>query len=144
MQVMQSSTALELGTGLPHSAALQSENGLSQESPDGRVTTKTLVGEVVAARRAEDADLVHDVGNLLSALELYAGLLALPGVLSEQYGEYAGDLQLLSQRSRDLMTRLIGWNDRSPEMEQTRSVGAAESGERSFLLVQAEAGWVPC
>ncbi|GGA77208.1 hypothetical protein GCM10011507_30610 [Edaphobacter acidisoli] len=56
---------------------------------------------------AESAGLVHDVGNLLGALRLYSDLLALPGVLREEYRAYAADLRLLSERSRVMVGRLV-------------------------------------
>jgi hypothetical protein len=56
---------------------------------------------------AERVGLSHDVGNLLEALSLYAELLASPGVLYEDYREYAEDLRLLSQRSTAMTSRLM-------------------------------------
>lgn len=139
MQGMQSSTALELGTDSPHSAALQPEGGLWQESPDGKVIKEELAADIAQDGMAEDARLVHDVGNLLGALELYADLLALPGVMCEEYREYAGELRLLSERSRDLMARLIA--RRMPDSVLEKAKGC---DERSFRLVEAEAGWIAC
>src|SRR6266567_8751423 len=59
------------------------------------------------ARTVEGAGLAHDAGNLLGALSLYSDLLALPGVLSDEYREYAKELKLLSERSWALIDRLI-------------------------------------
>src|SRR5947209_14877031 len=56
---------------------------------------------------AEGAGLAHDVGNLLGALSLYSELLAIPGVLSDGYGEYAEDLRMLSERSQAMVARLV-------------------------------------
>jgi Histidine kinase-, DNA gyrase B-, and HSP90-like ATPase len=56
---------------------------------------------------AEGAGLAHDAGNLLGALSLYSELLAVPGVLNEEYREYAAELRLLSQRSSALIARLV-------------------------------------
>jgi len=56
---------------------------------------------------AEGAGLAHDAGNLLGALSLYSELLAVPGVLNEEYREYASELRLLSQRSSALIARLV-------------------------------------
>lgn len=56
---------------------------------------------------AESAGLAHDVGNLLGALSLYSDLLALPGVLQDEYRAYATELRLLSERSRAMVNRLV-------------------------------------
>jgi signal transduction histidine kinase len=144
MPNLQSSTALELGTDLPHSAALQPEHRLSQKNPDMRATREVREREVLLDKIEEDAGLDHDVRNLLSALQLYSELMALPGVLCDGYTEYAGELRLLSERSRNLMTRLMGGLNRSAMMDPPRSVSARERGGRSFRLVEAEAGWIAC
>lgn len=148
MRATQSSTALEFGTGSPHSAALQPESGLLQESPDGNTTKERTAAQVLPEAMAEDARLVHDVGNLLGALELYADLLTLPGVLYEEYREYAGELRLLSERSRDLMARLIRQREPGRAVSEGQRADLPESvesdGKRSFRLVEAEAGWIAC
>ena len=80
--------------------------GLSLEGgtfADASVGTVAVPPEGVA----ENAGLVHDVGNLLGALSLYADLLALPGVLNDAYREYAEDLRILTERSSSLMARLV-------------------------------------
>lgn len=64
---------------------------------------------------AEGAGLVHDAGNLLGALSLYAELLAAPGVLHDEYREYAEDLRLLSERSSAMMARLLSQAQKRPE-----------------------------
>src|SRR6476620_7798426 len=46
-------------------------------------------------RVAEGAGLAHDAGNLLGALSLYSELLSAPGVLNEEYREYATELRML-------------------------------------------------
>lgn len=57
----------------------------------------------------ETAKLAHDAGNLLSALGLYAELLASPGVIAEEYRSYAEELQILADRSNALIERLAGY-----------------------------------
>ena len=59
------------------------------------------------ASTAEGPGLAHDAGNLLAALSLYSDLLALPGVLSEEYRGYAAELRHLSNRSSSLIDRLV-------------------------------------
>jgi signal transduction histidine kinase len=56
---------------------------------------------------AEGAGLAHDAGNLLGALTLYSELLAMPGVLHEEYHSLAGELRLLSDRSWAMINRLV-------------------------------------
>ncbi len=56
---------------------------------------------------AEGAGLAHDAGNLLGALTLYSELLAMPGVLHEEYRAFAGELRLLSDRSWAMINRLV-------------------------------------
>jgi signal transduction histidine kinase len=56
---------------------------------------------------AESAGLAHDAGNLLGALSLYSELLAMPGVLHDEHRGYAEELQLLSDRSRAMIGRLV-------------------------------------
>ena len=58
-------------------------------------------------RVAEGAGLAHDAGNLLAALSLYSELLAAPGVLNEEYREYAAELRMLSERSHAMIARLV-------------------------------------
>ena len=60
-----------------------------------------------ALRVAEGAGLAHDAGNLLGALSLYSELLAAPGVLNEEYREYAAELRMLSERSHAMIARLV-------------------------------------
>jgi len=47
----------------------------------------------------------HDAGNLLSALHLYADLLAAPGVLRPEHAHYANELRTLAARSSAWLTR---------------------------------------
>ena len=56
---------------------------------------------------AESSGLAHDAGNLLAALGLYSDLLSVPGVLRPEHLHYATELRLISNRSADLIRRLI-------------------------------------
>jgi hypothetical protein len=58
---------------------------------------------------AEGVGLADDAGNLLGALSLYSDLLAMPGVLHEEYKEYAAELRLLSERSWAMIERLVNY-----------------------------------
>ncbi|MBW4038895.1 MAG: HAMP domain-containing histidine kinase [Acidobacteria bacterium] len=56
---------------------------------------------------ADSAGLAHDAGNLLQALGLYCELLGLPGVLRPEHAHYAAELTLISNRSAELIRRLL-------------------------------------
>jgi signal transduction histidine kinase len=71
---------------------------------------------------SEHSGLVHDVGNLLGALALYAELLGSPGVLHEEYRGYADDLRLLSDRSSALLLRLMPVSQKKEEACETAMI----------------------
>jgi signal transduction histidine kinase len=56
---------------------------------------------------AETTGLAHDAGNLLAALGLYSDLLSCPGVLRPEHQHYATELRLISNRSAELIRRLL-------------------------------------
>lgn len=56
---------------------------------------------------ADTAGLAHDAGNFLAALGLYCDLLSAPGVLRPEHLHYATELNLISNRSSDLIRRLL-------------------------------------
>jgi signal transduction histidine kinase len=56
---------------------------------------------------AETSGLAHDAGNLLAALGLYCDLLKVPGVLRPEHQHYATELRLISNRSAELIRRLL-------------------------------------
>lgn len=60
-----------------------------------------------ASPLADAAGLAHDAGNLLQALGLYCELLGLPGVLRPEHAHYAAELTLISNRSAELIRRLL-------------------------------------
>ena len=72
------------------------------EAPVGKKERSAPSAEV-----AEGVGLAHDAGNLLSALHLYSELLSVPGVLHDDYREYAAELRLLSKRSSAMISRLF-------------------------------------
>jgi hypothetical protein len=51
--------------------------------------------------------LAHDAGNLLAALGLYSDLLSVSGVLRPEHQHYATELRLISDRSSELIQRLL-------------------------------------
>jgi len=60
-------------------------------------------GEVVA-------EVAHDARNMVTALDLYCDLLQQPGVLSESFTHYGGELRLVAAASRRLVEKLTGLN----------------------------------
>jgi signal transduction histidine kinase len=74
-------------------------------------TTATLPSTPPAPTRttslAESTGLAHDAGNLLAALGLYCDLLNVAGVLRPEHQHYATELRLISDRSSDLIQRLL-------------------------------------
>lgn len=56
---------------------------------------------------ADTIGLAHDAGNFLAALSLYCDLLSVPGVLRLEHKHYAAELCLISNRSSNLIRRLL-------------------------------------
>ena len=52
------------------------------------------------------AEVAHDARNMVTALGLYCDLLQEPGVLTEPFRHYAGELELVTAASRRLMEKL--------------------------------------
>ncbi len=63
---------------------------------------------------ADTLGLAHDAGNLLAALGLYCDLLSVPGVLRPEHRHYATELCLISDRSSQLIQRLLTAPGASP------------------------------
>jgi signal transduction histidine kinase len=111
MQATQSSTASESGIYSGKFAALRH---VTREMSLNRVAMPVVrqveaSGEITAplVGVSEGAGLAHDAGNLLGALSLYSDLLAMPGVLHEEHREYATELRMLSDRSWEMINRLV-------------------------------------
>lgn len=112
MQATQSSTA---GT-TRRSRQFRTSRVIPRESESGLRAELSVGGAGIA----EGAGLVHDAANLLGALSLYADLLAVPGVLHDEYREYAAELKLLSNRSWSMINRLM--NHALMEREAKRGI----------------------
>jgi len=119
MRAMQSSTALVGKEVSGQFAALRFVSrrldlGIVDE-PAGTVVSETAEKRTQGVDQrergalgvAEGAGLAHDAGNLLGALSLYSELLSAPGVLNEEYREYAVELRMLSERSHAMISRLV-------------------------------------
>jgi len=107
MQATQSSTASGIENLSGQFVALRHMSRALKPGCDERPRMCRPVAGV--ARVAEGAGLAHDAGNLLGALSLYSDLLAMPGVLHEEYKEYAAELRLLSERSWAMIDRLVNY-----------------------------------
>jgi len=76
---------------------------------DSRPGQAQAVVETLAALRGTGElpeELAHDARNMVTALELYCGLLEERGVLSAGFGHYAGELRLVAEASHRLVEKL--------------------------------------
>lgn len=89
---------------------------------------------------AEGAGLAHDAGNLLGALTLYSELLAMPGVLHDEYRALAGELRLLSDRSWAMINRLVNHARGERETSESEAVVLPELVERCRGVLSRVAG----
>jgi signal transduction histidine kinase len=89
----------------------QPQSNTAARKPSQPAVPLTSVTPAVTALRApsvaESTGLAHDAGNLLAALGLYADLLSVPGVLRPEHQHYATELRLISNRSAELIRRLL-------------------------------------
>lgn len=76
--------------------------GEELKSVDKVVATLTALGE----RGETVAEIAHDARNMVTALDLYCDLLQQPGVLSEPFVHYGGELRLVAAASRRLVEKL--------------------------------------
>jgi signal transduction histidine kinase len=99
--------------------------------------TNTTPAASVAPALADSSGLAHDAGNLLQALGLYCELLGLPGVLRPEHAHYAAELTLISNRSADLIRRLLALPPAplpaSPEGEEPEAVSRANPHPAEIL-----------
>jgi signal transduction histidine kinase len=97
------------------SPAARSSPTLLLTSPSSTLTPDLLVRQTPPSPApvfhhgsvADHAGLAHDAGNLLSALQLYCGLLGSPGVLRSEHSHYASELNLIYSRSSALIRRML-------------------------------------
>lgn len=71
-------------------------------------------------RFSEEIGLVHDAGNLLGALGLYADLLASPGVLADHNRFYAEEIKQIAERSHRLIEKLMLSTDMQSDQSLTK------------------------
>lgn len=76
--------------------------------------------------------LAHDARNVLSALRLYCDLLAEPGVLTQDHGHYAEELQAVTETASRLVERLAAprrarSRRSAPKLHQNSSPDASAS-----------------
>lgn len=75
--------------------------------PTPTPSSPTPAAPPAAPSLADSSGLAHDAGNLLAALSLYSELLSIPGVLRPEHQHYAAELRLISDRSAQLIRRLL-------------------------------------
>lgn len=83
-----------------------------------------LVVNTVALRGAGGnnlAEVAHDARNMVTALGLYCELLQEPGVLTETFQHYAGELRLVTAASRRLVDKLATIDKRMLALALDRS-----------------------
>ncbi len=88
-------------------ARIPSPPALPPSSSTPPLQTPSALHPTHAASVAETSGLAHDAGNLLAALGLYCDLLNVPGVLRPEHQHYATELRLISDRSSQLIHRLL-------------------------------------
>jgi signal transduction histidine kinase len=118
----------------------------SLQSESNPVEPRTWANRVLAPVAAESlAPLLHDTRNMVAAMDLYCDLLDEPGVLSDPYRHYVGELRQVSEASRRLMARLTVLdavrNDTVRNDANSDAPGAL-GGDRTGLAEQDYAGTV--
>ena len=125
------SPAFHLGQG-PHEVA--------------RLRRPVPVEQVRAARLEERDGLAHDARNLLTSLEFIAGMLAEPGVLSEDHKHLAGELRLVAEPLGALVERMAvadrsaGLSDQAPAAGSGKDAVFAREPLRPSLARTGRAG----
>jgi hypothetical protein len=99
----------------------------SSSTPPAASPTPLLPTPSTTPSLADTLGLAHDAGNLLAALGLYCDLLSVPGVLRPEHRHYATELCLISDRSSQLIQRLLTAPGASPSDVAQPSAATAVS-----------------
>ena len=107
-----------------------SQKKLSGSTPPP--STRRALSKITAAAPpsfsvSDTVGLAHDAGNFLAALGLYCDLLSAPGVLRPEHLHYATELNLISNRSSELIRRLLSDPAASPPDSPPASTTATPS-----------------
>jgi signal transduction histidine kinase len=151
MEFVESIESLDTGDSASYAAlkrvSVRLDLGIVEDDPflDDATVVRANVGErgngeTLSTGVAEGVGLAHDAGNLLSALSLYSDLLSMPGVLHEDYREYAAEIRLLSERSSAMITRLFDHVFQAKEKTSSRPTSLAEVIARCGGLLNRIAG----
>ncbi|HTJ29494.1 MAG TPA: ATP-binding protein [Acidobacteriaceae bacterium] len=116
----------------------------------GPLSGEARGAEAPHAGPAGVAGLIHDVRNMVTAMELYCDLLDQPGVLTESCRHYAGELRMVSAASRRLLDRLgmleSGARQKEggsgPRLVYSASPLAAAAGDSGMAIAAGAAGRV--
>jgi signal transduction histidine kinase len=107
---------------------LEPLNNEEQTRVDQVVETLNTLGN----QGQDVAEVAHDARNMVTALDLYCDLLQQPGVLSEPFLHYGGELRLVAAASRRLVEKLGGLNpsdgSRVPELASNDQRGSVTPG----------------
>jgi signal transduction histidine kinase len=83
-------------------------------------------------------DVAHDARNMVTALGLYCDLLAEPGVLTEPFLHYAGELRLVATASRRLVEKLLALELRQGTAAELPASTGFEPAREPFYAGQTE------
>jgi signal transduction histidine kinase len=105
---------------------------------------------VIRGSHETEASLIHDISNMVAAMDLYCDLLEEPGVLSSQHLHYAEELRLVGSATRRLLHNLVSAESQaqvSQELGTSRSIytsgssAAGDSGLESSSSAAKIAPW---
>src|SRR3954468_12227748 len=102
---------------------------------DQVVATLTVLGD----RGETVAEIAHDARNMVTALDLYCDLLQQPGVLSEPFVHYGGELRLVAAARRRLVGKLTEGHLPGSRNGSTTDLGV----ERSSSGTSRATRWKP-
>ncbi len=87
----------------------------------GLTISRTAPRATIAVLQPESLEhLAHDARNVLSGLMLCSELLALPGVLAQQHGHYAQELQSIAKNAAQIIERMAAAHNSRKRAQQIR------------------------
>ena len=95
------------------------------------------VDSLSASLPEQFSGLIHDARNMVSALELYCDLLEEPGVLSDSYRHYAGELRRVGAANRRLLEALSRLDPLAESRSAFSPTGRAHSAAASTARLRS-------
>jgi signal transduction histidine kinase len=93
---------------LPHFVPHSTPKNAGASAGAGTFLPSTIANPPAHAQHSKDLDhLAHDARNVLSGLLLHSELLATPGVLNQQHGHYAQELQGIADASIKILEAIL-------------------------------------